>query len=200
MQLSAEMKLSELENRKPAESNSVETQSGTVKVVEFEERFQRQVEELVLPIQTQEFGVKITREEQPDLLDIKGTFQRGDGNFWVVLRQSDAGKSNDGSDGANVIGTIGVVDIGNKQVALKKMFVRADARGKVSGIAQTLMDTAKEWCRSRGVVSIILGTTAQMFAAHRFYEKNGFVEQQKEQLPPNFPIVHVDTKFYRCDL
>lgn len=199
MQLSAE-KVSELENLKLTESNSVETQSGTVKVVEFEERFQRQVEELVLPIQTQEFGVKITREEQPDLLDIKGTFQRGDGNFWVVLRQSDAGKSNDGYDEANVIGTIGVVDIGNKQVALKKMFVRADARGKVSGIAQTLMDTAKSWCRQRGVESIILGTTAQMFAAHRFYEKNGFVEQQKEQLPPNFPIVHVDTKFYRCDL
>jgi N-acetylglutamate synthase-like GNAT family acetyltransferase len=156
-----------------------------VNVVEFEERYQKQVEELVLPIQTLEFGVKITREEQPDLMDIKGTFQKGDGNFWVVLRDD------------KVVGTIGVVDIGNKQVALKKMFVHADARGKASGVAQGLMDTAKNWCRERGVESIILGTTSLMLAAHRFYEKNGFVEQQMEELPPNFPIVHVDTKFYR---
>ncbi|WP_421864991.1 GNAT family N-acetyltransferase [Parvibaculum sp.] len=226
-------------------------EENNVNIVEFEERFQKQVEELVLPIQTQEFGVKITREEQPDLMDIKGTFQRGDGNFWVVLRDCDetsgaekrresvsptkresvsatvresvsateresvsateratvgradcsvASQANEPEPRTRVVGTIGVVDIGNNQVALKKMFVHADARGKASGVAQALMDTAKNWCRERGVESIILGTTARMLAAHRFYEKNGFVEQQMEQLPPNFPVVHVDTKFYRCDL
>jgi GNAT superfamily N-acetyltransferase len=242
-------------------------EENNVNIVEFEERFQKQVEELVLPIQTQEFGVKITREEQPDLMDIKGTFQRGVGNFWVVLRDCDetsgpqkrrasvspteresvsatvresvsatvcesvsatvcesvsateresvsatgratvggadcsvASQADEPEPRTRVVGTIGVVDIGNNQVALKKMFVHADARGKASGVAQALMDTAKNWCRERGVESIILGTTARMLAAHRFYEKNGFVEQQMEQLPPNFPIVHVDTKFYRCDL
>lgn len=218
-------------------------EENNVNIVEFEERFQKQVEELVLPIQTQEFGVKITREEQPDLMDIKGTFQRGVGNFWVVLRDCEetggpeklranvsatereslspteresvsatgratvgeadcsvASQAHERESRTRVVGTIGVVDIGNNQVALKKMFVHADARGKSSGVAQALMDTAKNWCRERGVESIILGTTARMLAAHRFYEKNGFVEQQMEQLPPNFPIVHVDTKFYRCDL
>lgn len=216
MQLSAEkfVNASDLNKMNQGESNT------KVKVVEFEDRFQKQIEELVLPIQTLEFGVKITREEQPDLMDIKGTFQRGDGNFWVVLHgDSDRAKGGnellsddneqaecvdelprDAAGRERVVGTIGVVDIGNKQVALKKMFVHADARGKASGVAQALMDTAKNWCRAKGIESIILGTTPGMVAAHRFYEKNGFVEQQMDELPPNFPIVHVDTKFYRCEL
>ncbi len=158
-----------------------------IEVVEFELRYQHAVEELVLPIQQIEFGVKITREEQPDLVDIKNVFQKGNGNFWVAL-----------CDG-KVVGTVGVVDIGNQQVALKKMFVKAEFRGKQFGVAQSLMDRAKQWCSARGVKSILLGTTAKMFAAHRFYEKNGFVEVLKSELPPNFPIVHVDNKFYKCE-
>lgn len=158
-----------------------------IEVVEFESRYQQAVEELVLPIQQIEFGVKITREEQPDLVNIKNVFQKGNGNFWVAL-----------CDG-NVIGTVGVVDIGNQQVALKKMFVKSEFRGKQFGVAQSLMDRAKQWCAARGVSSILLGTTAKMFAAHRFYEKNGFVELQTDELPPNFPVVHVDTKFYKCE-
>jgi len=158
-----------------------------IEVVEFEPCYQQAVEELVLPIQQIEFGVKITRDEQPDLIDIKNVFQKGDGNFWVALC---AGK---------VVGTVGVVDIGNQQVALKKMFVHSDFRGKTFGVAQSLMNGAKEWCAERGVKTILLGTTARMFAAHRFYEKNSFFEVLQNELPSNFPVVHVDTKFYRCD-
>jgi GNAT superfamily N-acetyltransferase len=150
----------------------------------FEPAFQEPVERLVLPIQQIEFGVPITREQQPDLMDIAGTFQKGAGNFWVAL------------DGENVVGTIGVVDISNQQVALKKMFVAGTHRGKDKGISQMLMDTALAWCRSRGIQQVLLGTTARMFAAYRFYEKNGFVELTVSDLPPLFPVVSVDTKFY----
>jgi predicted N-acetyltransferase YhbS len=37
-------------------------------------------------------------------------------------------------------------------------------------------------------------------AAHRFYEKHGFSEIAPAQLPPSFPIMRVDTKFYRLEL
>ncbi len=150
--------------------------------------YQQAIEKLVLPIQQNEFGVKITREEQPDLMDIAGTFQHGVGNFWAAL------------DDGEVVGTIGVVDISNQQVALKKMFVSSSHRGKDKGVAQLLMNTAVEWCSARGVQQIFLGTTERMHAAHRFYEKNGFTEVTNLQLPPNFPIVSVDTKFYRRDI
>jgi GNAT superfamily N-acetyltransferase len=157
-------------------------------IVEYDARFQDQVEKLVVPIQRIEFGVQITREEQPDLLDIAGTFQRGHGNFWVAV------------SGDHVIGSIGIVDIGNGSVALKKMFVRADKRGKQSGVAAALMERAKRWCRDNGISKIYLGTTKRMTAAHRFYEKNGFAEISHDSLPELFPLVHVDSKFYVCQL
>ncbi len=161
---------------------------NSVDIKPFSVEYQTSVEKLVLPIQQIEFGVKTTREDQPDLMDISGTFQKGDGNFWIAL------------DGDELVGTVGVVDISNHQVALKKMFVSASYRGKDKGVAQSLINTAIDWCRTKGIKQIFLGSTPRMYAAHRFYEKNGFVEVSTEQLPPLFPIVSVDTKFYRCDI
>lgn len=161
---------------------------NSVAIRPFEETHQRGVEELVLPIQQGEFGVPITREQQPDLMFIQKTFQTGKGNFWVAL------------DGERVVGTIGVVDISNNQVALKKMFVAKDYRGKEKGLSQLLMDTAISWCKAQNIQQVFLGTTDKMYAAHRFYEKNGYVEVQIPELPPLFPVVSVDTKFYRLDI
>ncbi|MGO7422080.1 GNAT family N-acetyltransferase, partial [Rhizobium ruizarguesonis] len=42
-----------------------------------------------------------------------------------------------------------------------------------------------------------LGTTDKFVAAHRFYEKNGFTEIAKSALPRTFPLMAVDSKFYR---
>lgn len=161
---------------------------NSVVIKPFTEEHHSAVEELVLPIQQKEFGYAVTREDQPDLMDIAGTFQTGAGNFWVAV------------DGSATVGSIGVVDISNHQVALKKMFVARDYRGKDKAVGQKLMDTAIEWCKINGIKQIYLGTTARMHAAHRFYEKNNFVEIDKSQLPPLFPIVSVDSKFYRRDI
>jgi GNAT superfamily N-acetyltransferase len=159
-----------------------------INILPFAGKYQEAVEELVLPIQQIEFGFSVTREDQPDLLDIAGVFQRGAGNFWVAL------------DNDRVVGTVGVVDICNQQLALKKMFVASEFRGKEMGIGQALLDTALAWSRQKGIKQILLGSTAPMKAAHRFYEKNGFIPVDKEELPSNFPIVHVDSKFYRYDV
>lgn len=43
---------------------------------------------------------------------------------------------------------------------------------------------------------IYLGTTARYLAAHRFHEKNGFTDIPQADLPPAFPVMSVDTKFY----
>lgn len=140
---------------------------------------------LILPIQTEEFGVRITRADQPDLEDIPGFYQHGTGNFWVAL------------DGEEVVGTVALIDIGDRQVALRKMFVRADHRGTPQAVARRLLETALAWTKCREVTAVFLGTTAQYKAAHRFYEKNGFRVIAKETLPPSFPLVHVDTVFYQ---
>lgn len=140
---------------------------------------------VILPIQQQEFDIPITLADQPDILDIPGFYQKGCGNFWVAL-----------ADG-KVVGTIALLDIGNGQGALRKMFVKAEHRGREHGVAQRLLDGLRGWCVERGVREVFLGTTAKYLAAHRFYEKNGFAEIAKSDLPASFPVMAVDSKFYR---
>ncbi len=140
---------------------------------------------VILPIQQSEFGVPITLDAQPDLLDIPGFYQRNCGNFWVAIH------------GENVVGTIGLLDIGNQQAALRKMFVAAAHRGAAQGVAKLLLDELLVWSAKQGIAEILLGTTDKFVAAHRFYEKNGFAEVQKSSLPQTFPVMVVDSKFYR---
>ncbi len=140
---------------------------------------------LILPIQRDEFGIPITLEEQPDLLDIAGFYQRGSGSFWVAL------------SAGTVVGSIGLLDIGNRQGALRKMFVAKAHRGRDRGVAQELLDVLFGWAAVRGLTEVILGTTAKFVAAHRFYEKNGFLEIARENLPEAFPVMAVDSRFYR---
>ena len=54
---------------------------------------------VILTIQQSEFGIPITLEAQPDLLDIPSFYQKDNGNFWIAL------------DGQEVIGTIALIAI-----------------------------------------------------------------------------------------
>lgn len=143
------------------------------------------VASLILPIQQQEFNIPITLADQPDLLDIPGFYQSRAGNFWVAV------------DGSAVVGSIGLLDIGHGQAALRKMFVAASHRGREHGVAQGLLDELLSWATTHGIAEVFLGTTDKFLAAHRFYEKNGFVEVSRLQLPSAFPAMAVDSKFYR---
>jgi len=145
------------------------------------------VVDVILPIQQQEFDIPITLEGQPDLKDIPGFYQQGNGNFWVAL------------EGGTVVGTVSLLDIGNSQVALRKMFVAASHRGPAHGTARRLLEGAIGWARDKAIQQIYLGTTAKFLAAHRFYEKHGFALVDKETLPASFPVMVVDTRFYRLD-
>jgi N-acetylglutamate synthase-like GNAT family acetyltransferase len=157
----------------------------SIQVVPFSPVHQAAVVDVILPIQQAEFGIPISLEAQKDLLDIPGFYQTRNGNFWVAVL------------GTEVIGTIALLDIGNDQAALRKMFVKAAFRGRERRVADRLLATLLQWCRARGIREVFLGTTAQFLAAHRFYEKNGFAEIATSQLPVSFPVMSVDTKFYR---
>jgi N-acetylglutamate synthase-like GNAT family acetyltransferase len=144
------------------------------------------VVDLVLTIQQQEFGVPITADEQPDLLNVSAHYQRARGNFWVA------------SDNGRIVGTIGLLDVGDAYGVLRKMFVAASHRG--TGVAAELLQTCLAWARRARMTEVLLGTTERMKAAHRFYEKRGFVEVTAASLPSSFPRMRVDTKFYRYHL
>jgi len=162
-------------------------QPDTIVIEMISTRHQQGVASLILPIQREEFGVPVTLADQPDLLDTAAFYQHGRGNFWVALSRD------------TVVGSIGLLDIGNGHAALRKMFVAADYRGKPHRVAQRLLDTLFAWVDSQAIDAVFLGTTAQFLAAHRFYEKNGFQSIERDALPNAFPVMKVDTRFYFYD-
>jgi len=156
-----------------------------MEIVPFEPAFEDDVVALIVGIQRGEFEIDIDEARQPDLREIPTFYQTGAGNFWVALHER------------TVVGTIALLDIGAGQGALRKMFVHADHRGAASGVARGLLETLFAWAAEQGVKDVFLGTTPFFHAAHRFYEKNGFEEIDRAALPASFPIMEVDTRFYR---
>ena len=154
-------------------------------VKEYSNEYQEQVVNLILHIQQHEYNIPISKEDQPDLFKIEEFYQTVNVNFWVALYDE------------HVVGTISLVDIGDQQVALRKMFVKKEYRGATYKTASLLLETALNWAKEHDVHAVFLGTTPQFLAAHRFYEKNGFVSIEPTVLPENFPILQVDKKFYQ---
>lgn len=159
-----------------------------MEIVEYRDQDKEQVVDLIISIQQNEFGINITADDQPDLSEIPLLYQEKNGNFWVART------------GDKIIGTIALVDIGNSEVGLRKMFVHPEYRGKEKGIAQALMNRVIEWCKEKQVRTIYLGTINIMKAAHRFYEKNGFSAIARGELPPAFMQMKVDNVFYKLIL
>lgn len=155
-----------------------------VLIKKYTDEYKENVISLILPIQRDEFGISITAEDQPDLSDIPGFYQKAGGNFWLALC------------GDQVVGTVALIDIGNKQGALRKMFVRPDYRGKPHKTAELLLSELLAWSKQHDMNGIYLGTTENFLAAHRFYEKHSFTLIAKDMLPDTFPIMKVDTRFY----
>jgi N-acetylglutamate synthase-like GNAT family acetyltransferase len=121
-------------------------------------------------------------------VDIPNFYQKGAGQFWVALDQ-DA-----------VVGSIGLLDIGAGEAALRKMFVAATHRGRAHGVAAQLLGTLLDHARKNGLKTIYLGTTEKFLAAHRFYEKSGFELIEPNSLPAAFPRMAVDKRFYRLEM
>lgn len=160
---------------------------ASVNIAPFDVSHQAGVLDLIVGIQQREYGLAITAADQPDLGAIPSFYQQGVGNFWVAL---DSGK---------VVGTIGLCEFAPGQGALRKMFVSSDYRGR-AGVAGQLLATLIDWARRHRIEAITLGTTDRFLAAHRFYEKNGFVRIAETDLPADFPRMAVDSRFYAMRL
>ncbi|MEI7582510.1 GNAT family N-acetyltransferase [Runella sp.] len=156
-----------------------------IQISQYQPTYQQPIIDLILDIQQNEFNVPITLEDQPDLLIIPDFYCQNAGDFWIATTSEN-----------QLIGTIALIDIGNGMGALRKMFVHRDFRGKELGVASLLLNTLLAHCRIHYMNAIYLGTNPRLQAAMRFYEKNGFVQLPKETLPPQFPLMTVDSIFY----
>lgn len=97
-----------------------------------------------------------------------------------------------------VTGTVGIIVLDNHNCGLKGMFLAKELRG--TDAAKLMLQTAINAAIQKGCTTMYLGTMGQFKAAQRFYEKLGFAEITREQLPPDFPPNAVDTVFYSRSL
>ncbi len=156
----------------------------TMHITPYDNHDANSIVDLITTIQIKEFGVATSVEAQPDLFDIPNFYQPGMGNFWLAFVDDE------------LAGTIAMKDVGDGICALRKMFVKEEFRGKERGIAAALMQTLLDWSREQGVKEIYLGTVDCYHAAHRFYEKNGFDEVTRDEVPECVPLMDVDVKYY----
>ncbi len=157
-------------------------------IVTYSNRYRAEIIDLILNIQQVEFNIPIDIDDQPDLKNIPAFYQTGKGNFWIALADN------------TIIGTIGLLDIGHNTGVLRKMFVSRPFRGKRFAIAEKLLYTALEHAKKEGLTKIYLGTTDRFIAAQKFYLKNGFTTIIKSGLPDFFPLMAVDSVFFKLVL
>lgn len=142
------------------------------------------VRELILDVLNDEYGMALTLDELPDLIDAHRTYlESGEGHFWVATLEG------------RVAGCIGVLRLSGADFELRRMYVRPECRGL--GIAQRLLALLLDWSAANGVRCLYLETNALWTAAHHIYEKHGFAPVGRDDLPPEFPVVRVATGFYR---
>ena len=160
-----------------------------IEVKKYEPAYCDQIVRLILNIQQNEFQVPVTLADQPDLLEIDQFYQQRNGDFWVALNEQN-----------EVVGTIALIDNGEVFGTIRKMFVRADYRGKERGVAAKLFAILEQKAIESKMTALYLGTVEKLKASHRFYEKNGFSEIPKADLPHNYPLMAVDTMFFKKQL
>ncbi|KFF19758.1 GNAT family N-acetyltransferase [Chryseobacterium sp. JM1] len=155
-----------------------------VHIQQLDNTYSDQLIDMILNIQQKEFNVPITIEDQPDLKQIESFYTEAGGNFWGAFIDGE------------LVGSIALVKFDERAGAVRKMFVKKEFRGKELNIAQELLKVLISFCRESGIDAIYLGTVNILKAAIRFYERNHFVQVEKENLPTRFPLMSADNVFY----
>ncbi len=157
-----------------------------ITIAPYNSNYQGQILPFILDIQQNEFNVPIKAEDQPDLNEIEKKYFETGGNFWIA------------TDNKKLIGTIAMLNMGEGIAILRKMFVAKSYRGEPHRLGQKLLDVALAWVSRHGFKEVYIGTGAQLEAATRFYEKNGFQVFPEENLPAPVARVkmEVDNRYY----
>jgi putative acetyltransferase len=95
--------------------------------------------------------------EEPELRTPGDSFTR----FWVLARDDE------------ILGCGGLFDRGDGAVELKKLYLDPSVRGR--GHARAIAERVEEYARSVGAGTVELWTDTRFLAAHRFYERRGYV-------------------------
>lgn len=157
-----------------------------IEIITFRKDQEQDIRKFVLNIQNDEFKLGFTKEEQPDLMDIEHFYREG--NFWTALINDE------------IVGTIGLQKLDKDNGVLRKMFVNAQYRGTHHQIAKLLFDKLFDNAIALQLKTIWLDTPSIALSSHRFYEKNGFLQTNKINLPINYKFPDKNSLIYKLSL
>jgi N-acetylglutamate synthase-like GNAT family acetyltransferase len=155
-----------------------------ISIIKYDPVYQPGIDSMMQAIQL-EFNEVISSPQSTRIYEVA---QLADQRYWIALY------------GDQVIGTIGLVLYAHNSAVIKRMMVHPDFRGKHYPTAGLLLTKCVEWAREKKVETIYLGTMAQFIAAQKFYEKNGFKEISKNELPSDYISNPIDTLYYQLPL
>jgi len=159
-------------------------------IEEFLEKHEEQVIGLINDIYENELGWH-SKSGRPDLEVIPKMYQKNDGNFWVACENE------------RVVGTIGLLDEGEKRATLHRFCVQKEFRGQDKKVSSSLFSTLLEFAEKRKLQKIFLATHDQAVPAMKFYDKAGFKRIKFESLPDDIAgrsYMGKDDIIYELDL
>lgn len=130
-------------------------------IKDYEKKYNKIVNDFIISIYVDEFGYECSRGELES--HDNGIHVQKNGNLWIAFNNHD-----------EIIGTIALIKHNNKDIELKKFYVRKDYRGK--GVSKKLYNTALNFCKSNSIDRIFLWTYDKLHVAIKFYLKMGFEE------------------------
>lgn len=106
------------------------------------------------------------RDRHADIADVERYYMQN-GCFWCLF------------DNEVLVGTVAVrlIDINNKVIELKRMFVLPEYQGK--GYGRLLLEHAIAYAREQQYHKVCLDTRKQFSAAQHLYRSSGFRETEK---------------------
>ncbi len=106
------------------------------------------------------------RDRHADIADVERYYMKN-GCFWCLF------------DNEVLVGTVAVrlIDINNKVIELKRMFVLPEYQGK--GYGRLLLEHAIAYAREQQYHKVCLDTRKQFSAAQHLYRSSGFRETEK---------------------
>lgn len=155
----------------------------------YNDSYKKEVIDLISHVQNVEYGVGISLEEQQDILNIDSHYIKNGGNFWVALNEKN-----------EVVGTIGLEKKTYEVCILKKFFVYKAYRGKEKGVGADLFEALLNDAEKQGFSKILLDTPSVATRSHSFYEKVGFKNIDKKDLPIQYDYPDRNSLIYELNL
>ncbi|GAA0568771.1 hypothetical protein GCM10009416_03760 [Craurococcus roseus] len=102
--------------------------------------------------------------EMPELRALATHFGKAGGALWAA------------EEDGRLVGMVATRPLRHDEAyEICRMYVAREARG--TGLARRLLTLAEGWARDAGAARMVLWTDTRFEAAHRFYEKHGYVRQ-----------------------